>query len=69
MTYEEQIETLEVENRMLRARCERLESELVSELDAAKCVIETLVEERGVAIKAYRELLLKYDRMEERTQK
>ncbi len=28
MTHEEQIETLEVENRMLRARCERLEKEL-----------------------------------------
>jgi len=27
MTHEEQIETLEVENRMLRARCERLERE------------------------------------------
>jgi hypothetical protein len=27
MTHEEQIETLEVENRMLRARCERLECE------------------------------------------
>ena len=31
--------------------------------------ILALREERSVAIKAYRELLLKYDRMEERTQK
>ena len=52
------IETLEVENRMLRARNERLEAELaVAEAD------------RKTAIKAYRDLLLKYDRLEEKVQK
>lgn len=41
------IETLEVENRMMRERNERLEAELVG-----------LKEERDTAIKAYRELLI-----------
>jgi hypothetical protein len=40
-------ETLEVENRMMRERNERLEAECV-----------TLKEERDVAIRAYRELLV-----------
>ena len=51
MTHEEQIETLEVENRMLRSRCDRLEGEK-----------ESISE-------AYRELLLKYERLESVVQK
>ncbi len=43
---------------MMRERNTRLEAELA-----------TAQEERDTALKAYRELLLKYDRMEERTQK
>ena len=52
------IETLELENRMMRERNERLEQELA-----------IAQEERRIAIKAYRELLLKYDRLEEKAQK
>lgn len=52
------IETLEVENRMLRARNERLEAELAA-----------ATEDRQVAIQAYRSLLLRYDRLEEKVQK
>lgn len=52
------IETLEVENRMLRERNERLEKE-----------VDELTSDLKSAVKAYRELLLKYDRMEEKVQK
>ena len=52
------IETLELENRMLRERNERLEQELA-----------IAQEERRIAIKAYRELLIKYDKCEEQLQK
>lgn len=52
------IETLEVENRMLRERNERLEKE-----------VKELTSDLKAVIKAYRELLLKYDKIEERIQK
>lgn len=54
----EHVATLEVESRMMRARNERLEDELL-----------VAQEDRRIAIQAYRELLLKYDRLEERVQK
>lgn len=54
----QEIETLEIENKMMRERNERLEAEL-----------QTTMEERDTAINAYRELLLKYDRMEAAWQK
>lgn len=49
---------LEWENKAIRARNQRLELELLA-----------VTEERDTAIKAYRELLLKYDSIEARTQK
>lgn len=52
------IETLELENRMMRERNERLERELA-----------VAQEERRIAIDAYRDLLVKYDKCEERTQR
>lgn len=52
------IETLEVENRMMRERNTRLEAEL------AKAEAD-----RKTAIQAYRSLLLRYDRLEEKAQK
>jgi hypothetical protein len=42
MTHEEQIETLEVENRMLRARCDRLEHELWNEREASAAVADSM---------------------------
>lgn len=52
------VETLEVENRMLCERNERLQKE-----------VEELTSDLRSAVKAYRELLLKYARMEEKVQK
>lgn len=77
------IETLELENRMMRERNERLEQELgrlfntwpggVEEIEACfnslRYELAVAQEERRIAVKAYRELLLKYDRLEERTQR
>ena len=77
------IETLEVENRMMRERNERMQQQLdrlfntwpggVEEIEACfdslQSELAVAQEERRIAIKAYRELLLKYDRLEERIQK
>jgi hypothetical protein len=52
------IDTLEVENKMLRARNERLEVELSLALQDTKKLV-----------KAYRELIIKHDRLEAKHQK
>lgn len=77
------IETLEVENRMLReqnARLQAIHNSLFANWPGGIEEVEVVLawlrsdlaaaqEGRRIAIKAYRELLLKYDRLEERIQK
>lgn len=77
------VETLEVENRMMRERNERLQAihdslfanwpggmeEVEVALAGLQSDLAAAQEERRIAINAYRELLLKYDKMEAANQK
>ena len=77
------IETLELENRMLRERNERLQAihaslfanwpggmeEIEVALAGLQSDLAAAQEERRIAVNAYRELLVKYDKCEERTQR
>ena len=59
------IDTLEVENKMLRARNERMENEL----DTATTMLFDAKQDLKKLVKAYRELIIKHDRLEAKHQK